>query len=250
MMSSRGCHEFRAARNIAFGRTCGFAVAITRCERAIRSLSKIARLADHHNRNAVEPKTKNARQCCFALLLFACMSFLCLAGARNGDAAGVLNIVALGASNTSGWGVGSENAYPARLEALLRAKGYDAHVTNAGRSFDTTGGMLRRMDSAVPAGTSIVVLNPGGNDLRFFGTKEQREANIAEIVNRLHARHIKVIVFENSVVPANLYQWDGIHFNAEGHKGLAAYLLPQVIAASQVHATTSNRATNSARAAE
>jgi acyl-CoA thioesterase-1 len=54
---------------------------------------------------------------------------------------------------------------------MLRAKGYDAHVANAGMSFDTTGGMLRRVDSAVPTGTSIVVFNPGGNDLRFFGSR-------------------------------------------------------------------------------
>jgi hypothetical protein len=33
--------------------------------------------------------------------------------------AAVLNIVAIGASNTSGWGVGPQHAYPARLEALL-----------------------------------------------------------------------------------------------------------------------------------
>jgi acyl-CoA thioesterase-1 len=119
------------------------------------------------------------------------LEFLCTGIAINGAAGAALNIVALGASNTSGWGVGSQRAYPARLEAMLRAKGYDAHVANAGMSFDTTGGMLRRVDSAVPTGTSIVVFNPGGNDLRFFGSKEQRDANIAAIVSRLHARHIK-----------------------------------------------------------
>jgi hypothetical protein len=49
----------------------------------------------------------------------------------------------------------------------------------------------------------------------------------------LHARHIKVVVFENTIVPTRLYQWDGIHFNAEGHYVLAAYLLPRVIAAAK-----------------
>jgi len=162
--------------------------------------------------------------------LIVVLGFLCTGIAIDGAAGTALNIVALGASNTSGWGVGSQQAYPARLEAMLRAKGYEAHVANAGMSFDTTGGMLRRVDSAVPTGTSIVVFNPGGNDLRFFGSKEQRDANIAAIVSRLHARHIKVIVFENTIVPTKLYQWDGIHFNAEGHNVLAAYLLPRVIA--------------------
>lgn len=147
------------------------------------------------------------------------------------DAGSAMNIVALGASNTAGWGVGAQNAYPAQLEAMLRARGYDAHVANAGISFDTTAGMLRRIDADVPAGTSIVILNPGGNDLRFFGSKEQRAANIAAMVSRMRARNIKVIVFENSIVPDADYQWDGIHFNTEGHTVVATYLLQQLTTA-------------------
>ena len=166
-----------------------------------------------------------------ALLVCACVAFLSGEGARDIADAEPLNIVALGASNTSGWGVGSQSAYPALLEAMLKAKGYDARVINQGQSFDTTGGMLRRVDAAVPDSTSVVILNPGGNDLRFFGSKKQRGENISEMVSRLRARHIEVIVFENSIVPPNLYQWDGIHFNAEGHNVVASYLLPRVIAA-------------------
>lgn len=169
----------------------------------------------------------------FALLASACSGIVFAILTGGGAAAAALNVVALGASNTSGWGVGSQNAYPALLEAMLRAKGYDAHVTNAGVVLDTTSGMLKRVDSDVPTGTSIVVFNPGGNDLRFFGSKERRDANIAAVVGRLQARNIKVIVFENAVVPDQLYQWDGIHFSAEGHRSLAEYLLPRVIAAAK-----------------
>jgi len=167
------------------------------------------------------------------LLACACLAFLSGECVRDIAAAAPLNIVALGASNTSGWGVGSQSAYPALLEAMLKAKGYDAHVINQGQSFDTTAGMLRRMDSAVPRNTSVVILNPGGNDLRFFGTEEQRAANIGAIMSRLRARNIKVIAFENSIVPSNLYQWDGIHFKTEGHNVVATYLLPRVIAAAK-----------------
>jgi len=81
-----------------------------------------------------------------------------------------LNIVAIGASNTSGLGVGEQNAYPAVLERLLRQKGIDAHVANAGVWGDVTAGMRNRLDAAVPKGTDIVILQPGANDLRFFGT--------------------------------------------------------------------------------
>ena len=43
-----------------------------------------------------------------------------------------LRIVAIGASNTHGWYVGNQGAYPAQLQALLKAKGIDAQITNAG----------------------------------------------------------------------------------------------------------------------
>jgi acyl-CoA thioesterase I len=163
-----------------------------------------------------------------ALFVAACLGLLC-GGFASDPAAASMNIVALGASNTSGWGVGSQKAYPAQLEAMLRARGYDAHVTNAGENFDTTSGMLRRLDSAVPPGTSIVILNPGGNDLRFFGSKEQRAANIATIVDRLRARNIRVIVFENTIVPQSYYQWDGIHFTSEGHTLVASHLIEELM---------------------
>ena len=81
-------------------------------------------------------------------------------GGVHGVAAAPLKIAAIGASNTAGWGVGSQKAFPAQLEALLKARGYDAHVVNAGVSGSTTSGMLGRIDSAVPAGT----LQPGVND--------------------------------------------------------------------------------------
>jgi hypothetical protein len=87
-------------------------------------------------------------------------------------------------------GVGWDNAYPAELQGLLRKKGIDANVTHAGVLLDRTGWMLRRLDSAVPEGTHIVILQPGANDLRFFGTKEERAANITAMVNRLSARGI------------------------------------------------------------
>jgi acyl-CoA thioesterase-1 len=147
-------------------------------------------------------------------------------------AAAPLNIVAVGASNTAGWGVGADSAYPALLQTMLRERGYDANVANAGVSFSTTNGMLQRLDFVVKPGTSILILQPGGNDTRFFGTKDQRAKNIATIVDRMRARHIRVIVFENAdVVPAGQYQWDRIHFTKQGHVTAATYLLHQVIGA-------------------
>ena len=139
-----------------------------------------------------------------------------------------ITIVAVGASNTSGWGVPDGSAYPERLQVLLRAKGVDAQVINAGRPFDTTGGMLGRIDQSVPNGTRIAILQPGGNDLRFLGSREQRSANIAAMASRLRARNILVIVFDPEI-PPQYYAWDRIHLTAEGHAWIAASLLPQVM---------------------
>jgi len=171
----------------------------------------------------------------FALRAFVLAVALC-AGALPLMAA-PLRIVAIGASNTTGFGVGSAAAYPSVLEALLRKRGIDAVVTNAGVNGDVTGGMRRRLDAAVPKGTNIVILQPGANDLRFFGTKEARAANIAAMAHDLRARGIRVIVYDPPTIPSDWYQWDHIHFNAAAHARIAATLAAQIAAPSKVQAS-------------
>jgi hypothetical protein len=78
-------------------------------------------------------------------------------------------IVALGASNIAGRGVGSSEAFPAQLERMLAAKGYNVHVANAGVNGDTNSGMLARLDQAVPDGTRIVLLGTRGGSLSTPG---------------------------------------------------------------------------------
>ena len=111
----------------------------------------------------------------------------------------------------------------------MRKKGIPANVINAGVLGDTTAGMLRRVASAVPKGTNIVILQPGANDLRFGFSKEQRAANIAAMVRRLRARNIRVIVFDPEI-PTDFYQWDHIHFNAAAHAKIAAKLVDEIAA--------------------
>ena len=158
--------------------------------------------------------------------LLACSTFMC--ANMTAAAAAPLRIVAIGASNTHGFYVGNEGAYPAKLQALLRAKGIDAQVTNAGVPLETTGMMLRRIDKDVPDGTDIVILEPGGNDRRFFGTKEQRAANIAEMERRVQARSISVIVYDEEM-PLRYRAFDLMHFTHQGHAIIAAALLPRVM---------------------
>ena len=154
---------------------------------------------------------------CLALLL-AMMLF--------GTAADAATVVALGASNTYGNGVARSQAYPAELEAILRARGVVIHVVNAGINGDTTEGMLRRLDSAVPNGTRAVILQPGGNDLRK-GSADRT----AEIQGRLSARKIPVIMLANSMLGGLPHQPDGMHLTPEGYRMLAEALASQVAAA-------------------
>ena len=170
------------------------------------------------------PQTAVARSLGRAIPL-AIAALMCASAAVN---AAPLRIVAIGASNTHGWYVGNQGAYPAQLEALLRAKGVDAQVTNAGVPFETTGMMLRRIDKDVPDGTDIVILEPGGNDRRFLVPKEQRAANIAEMERRLQARSISVIVYDEEM-PLRYRAFDLIHFTHQGHAIIAAALLPRVM---------------------
>jgi acyl-CoA thioesterase-1 len=140
-----------------------------------------------------------------------------------------VRIVAIGASNTHGWYIGKQAAYPAQLQALLKARGIDAQVTNAGVPFETTGMMRQRLDAEVPDGTNLVILQPGANDLRFFGSREKRAENIAEMSERLRARSIPVIVYDEDI-PIRYYTFDFIHLTREGHAMIATKLLPLVIA--------------------
>jgi acyl-CoA thioesterase I len=136
-----------------------------------------------------------------------------------------LRIVAVGTSNTYGWMIANQSIYPAVLQKLLKAKGIEAEIANAGILGDTTSGMLGRIDSAVPQGTSIVILEPGPNDR---GTKAERAANIEALKQHLHARSIQVVVYDQKL--PEKYRWDGIHFTAAGHALIAQSLLPRVMA--------------------
>jgi acyl-CoA thioesterase-1 len=106
-----------------------------------------------------------------------------LLGIAVADAA---TIVALGASNTYGKGVSRNEAYPAQLEALLRARGHDMRVINAGINGDTTGSMASRLDTVVPEGTNLVILQLGGNDRRK-GEGAATAGNFSAIESRLGA---------------------------------------------------------------
>ena len=158
--------------------------------------------------------------------VFVAMIALMLASAPA--FAATVQIVALGASNTAGKGVGEAAAWPAQLEAMLRAKGHDVRVHNAGISGDDTSRMLGRMGSAVPDGTMIVILDKATSNDRKRGVSTG--ANVAAIQSRLKARHIKSFVIPGMHGWANQQlQADGIHITVAGHRAVAARLVPVVM---------------------
>jgi acyl-CoA thioesterase-1 len=140
-------------------------------------------------------------------------------------------IVAIGASNTLGFGAGFGQSYPSQLDVMLKAHGYKVQMINAGVLADTTRGMLARIDSSVPSDTRIVILQPGGNDVRFGIPKEERANNIRLMVARLQKRGIHVIVADDLQGLLAQHSADGIHFNSEAHTIIAKKLYPEVVSA-------------------
>jgi acyl-CoA thioesterase-1 len=157
-------------------------------------------------------------------LFFVVLGALGLIFASN--LAHAATVVALGASNTFGKGVSPGESYPSQLEAMLHAKGINATVVNAGINGDTTGGMLARLDSVVPKGTDVVILQPGGNDMRK-GQPDQTGA----IQARLRAMGVRVVMCPNGMFRGLPHQPDGVHLTPEGYHMLAAKLVGQVAGA-------------------
>jgi acyl-CoA thioesterase I len=143
-----------------------------------------------------------------------------------------VNIVAIGESNTEGYGLKSSYAYPAILERLLRARGYDVSVTNEGVSGITTASILNRLSSAIPNGTKIVILQMGNYNDGVMGVSlAQSEANIKEAIARVRSRVSKLIFIGTPMfltIPRSLYQGDGLHLTEQGQAVMAQKILPQV----------------------
>lgn len=140
-------------------------------------------------------------------------------------------VVALGASNTYGKGVARGQDYPAQLQALLAVRGVRAKVANAGINGDTTDGMASRFGRVVAADTRVLVLQPGGNDVRHGMSPAQTEANVAAIREAASKRGIRVVTMPNSMLRGWPHQSDGQHLTPEGYAGLAQAILPEVVSA-------------------
>lgn len=162
-------------------------------------------------------------------------------------------VLALGDSLTAGYGLATEQAWPARLAAKTGWK-----IVNGGISGDKTDDALARLpallDEHAPA---LVLVTLGGNDMLRKRPEEETRANLARIVELVRGRDAQPVLlatprpsvagalFQNlsppafyaeiaeerkipligDAVPAVLsdpdLKLDPLHPNAEGHEALA-----------------------------
>ena len=130
-----------------------------------------------------------------------------------------LRIVTLGSSSTEGAGASRPDAtYPARLEAMLRAAwpGRAVEVLNAGRSGETSGEMVARLERDVLArAPQLVIWQAGGNEALRDGSVETFRERMREGLARLRAAGIPVILMDNQRSPRLLAGGRGGLFDAE-----------------------------------
>src|ERR1700736_2686921 len=113
-----------------------------------------------------------------------------------------INIVALGDSNT--WGMGQGNtpggvpageAYPAKLERALRARGWDVSVSNQGAAGQMAREAVYSLDRRIPAGTKITIIELGLNDRNLLGASPPDIASsLTEIIRRVRAKGSAIIL--------------------------------------------------------
>ena len=134
-------------------------------------------------------------------------------GQSPGAAAKPVKMVVLGDSLSAGLGLSASAAFPAQLQKALKAKGIAVDIVNAGVSGDTSSGGRDRLDWSVPAGTEAVIVELGANDaLRGIDPAVTRAA-LTEILSRLKARRIAVLLC-GMLAPPNYGADYSARFNA------------------------------------
>jgi acyl-CoA thioesterase-1 len=124
-----------------------------------------------------------------------------------------IHILAFGDSLTAGLGLEPGQAFPARLEAALKARGHDIVIANAGVSGDTSTTGAERLDWSLVPEIDGVILELGSNDaLRGIDPAETEKA-LDRILSALKARKLPVL-FAGMLAPRNLGPDYGKKFEA------------------------------------
>ena len=145
-----------------------------------------------------------------AVLMLALMT---VANPAWADATKPVKLVVLGDSLSAGLGLPAQQAFPTKLQKSLQAKGIAIDMTNAGVSGDTTSGGRDRLDWSVPDGTDGVIIELGANDAMRGIDPDLTRAALTDIVGRLKARKIAVMLC-GMLAPPNFGADYGARFNS------------------------------------
>lgn len=106
-------------------------------------------------------------------------------------------VLAFGDSLTAGYGLARPEAFPARLEVLLRQTLPDAMVINAGVSGDTTHSALTRLPRVLlrlSQRPDLAIVELGANDLIRRVSPQRTLANLDAILTELRRCDISVLL--------------------------------------------------------
>ena len=149
------------------------------------------------------------------------------------------HILAIGDSLFAGYGLSTPaDAYPARLETALRARGINARIVNAGVSGDTSAAGAERFAFVLKSQAQLpdlVIVEFGGNDILRGLPPEQTRANLSAMLGAAKRAGVPVLLM-GMLAPPNL----GADFKAtiepiypELAKQYGASLVPFFLAAVQ-----------------
>ena len=116
-----------------------------------------------------------------------------------------LHILAFGDSLTAGLGLNPQEAFPARLEAALKAKGHDVVIANAGVSGDTSSAAAERLDRSLAPDIDGVIVELGANDALRGIDPGKTEIALDAILAELKKRKLPVLL-AGMMAPRNLGQ--------------------------------------------
>jgi len=145
-----------------------------------------------------------------------------------------VRIVALGASNTYAQAVSTSEAWPAKLEAMLKAKGYDVSVSVKSVSVGDASQIYAAAQS-IPSGTKVVVFDAGGGNSRDRGIDPAAyRAKTMQVIRAQGAAPI-FVSYKQIAGPEGGSGWIAgdphHHITPASHTRVAASALPRVIAA-------------------
>jgi acyl-CoA thioesterase I len=127
-------------------------------------------------------------------LFVQAVTFVAVLASVSQAAARTLRLVALGDSLTAGLGLPPGKAFPDRLEAALRAKGWDVKVMNAGVSGETAADGLARYEWTVPPDADALIIELGANDMLRGHSPAVAKAALAAILDRARAAHLPALL--------------------------------------------------------